>query len=104
MAVRIKLDAVFTPMPCNVKHFREKYNLTHNEIAKRLSVKPGSYGSIESGHSLPSKPVLDRMCKVFKCKSTELYEAHLVALIIAHYEVMVELDAKKKEAGQVDSE
>lgn len=102
MAARFRENPVFTPMPNHLADMREKYALTIAKIAQRAEVAKGSYATIESGHCLPSKPLLDRLCKLFRCKPLDLYAEPFVIVIEGHHEVMQILHERAKVLDEVE--
>lgn len=70
---KIRLSSKTTPLEVNIGGVRADKGWTMVATAKRLGIPPGTYGAYESGHSLPSKVMLDKMCKTFKCKPEDLY-------------------------------
>lgn len=50
----------------NLKLFREKQNLTQEEMAKKLNISKSHYVSVELGQVDPSFGLLERFSQVFE--------------------------------------
>ena len=49
-----------------LRHRRERLELTRAEAARRAHVNAATYGQIESGRLVPYAPQLKRICKVME--------------------------------------
>lgn len=78
-------ESKLTPVMCNLGKYRRKTKDDVAAAAKKLGLSIGTYSTIESGHSLPGKLVLDRICKLYKCIPLDLYEPEFVRTIEAWY-------------------
>ena len=70
---RVTHNPKTTPIPNNIKYLRESLNLTQNEVAQRLGIPLGSYGVIESGHSLPSRAIYVSLVSLLGCNDPDVY-------------------------------
>ena len=57
----------------NIKEYRQRNNLTQEELAKEVKVSRQSIISIEKGHYIPSLPLALKFSKLFNCPTDELF-------------------------------
>lgn len=72
----------YTVIDNNMSDVRVGLGMQMLSASERLNLAYGTYGSFESGHSLPSKPVLESICKLYKCLPTDLYDMKFLEYII----------------------
>jgi transcriptional regulator with XRE-family HTH domain len=56
-----------------IKFFRERANLTQNEVAESLSLSPQSVSKWERNESLPSTEYLPKLAKLYGCKIDDFF-------------------------------
>lgn len=56
-----------------LKEFREKKNLTQEDLAQKTSVSRQTIISIESGRYVPSLELALKFSKIFNCKVEDLF-------------------------------
>lgn len=78
---RVVKDPKTTAIPNNIGDLRSAHALTMKEVAEKVGIPLGSYGVIESGHSLPNRRILDTLCGVFQCDPSDLYDDYVVWVI-----------------------
>jgi len=57
----------------NIKEYRQRANLTQEELAQKVKVSRQSIISIEKGHYIPSLPLALRFSKLFNCPTDKLF-------------------------------
>ena len=60
-------------MKNNIKTLRSAFNLTQEDLAKRIEVSRQTINAIEKGKFDPSLPTAFRLAEVFRCKIEELF-------------------------------
>lgn len=60
-------------MKNNIKTLRSAFNLTQEDLAKRIEVSRQTINAIEKGKFDPSLPTAFRLAEVFSCKIEELF-------------------------------
>ena len=58
----------------NIKEYRQRANLTQEELAQEVSVSRQSIISIEKGHYIPSLTLALRFARLFNCPTDELFK------------------------------
>lgn len=58
----------------NIKEYRQRANLTQEELAQEVRVSRQSIISIEKGHYIPSLPLALRFARLFNCPTDELFK------------------------------
>ena len=58
----------------NIKKYRQRNNLTQEELAQEVKVSRQSIISIEKGHYIPSLPLALRFARLFNCPTDELFK------------------------------
>lgn len=66
-----EFNAVFSK---RLRYYLEKYDMTQNELAKRLSVGTTSVYNWVNGIKSPRMDKVDAMCSIFNCKRSDLME------------------------------
>lgn len=56
----------------NIKKYREKYNLTQDELGELLSVSGKTISSWEKGRSEPKIDMIEKMAREFHCTKAQL--------------------------------
>lgn len=56
----------------NLIEFRQKNNLTQDEIARQLNIPRSTYATYEQGHSRPGVEVLIQLSEIFKIPLAKL--------------------------------
>lgn len=59
-------------MRTSYRKLREENNLSINEVAKKLDLKPQTLRKIETFIRRPSLPILIKMSEIYKCSGEEL--------------------------------
>jgi len=57
----------------NIKKYRQRNNLTQEELAQEVRVSRQSIISIEKGHYIPSLPLALRFARLFNCPTDRLF-------------------------------
>lgn len=57
----------------NIKEYRQRVNLTQEELAHEVGVSRQSIISIEKGHYIPSLPLALKISKLFNCPTDQLF-------------------------------
>ncbi len=57
----------------NIKEYRQRNNLTQEELAQEVRVSRQSIISIEKGHYIPSLPLALRFTRLFNCPTDKLF-------------------------------
>lgn len=58
----------------NIKHIREKYNISQQNLAELLSVDRSTVAKWETGKALPTADKLPKLAQILKCNIDELFE------------------------------
>lgn len=66
-----EFNAVFSK---RLRYYLEKYDMTQNELAKRLGVGTTSVYNWCNGIKSPRMDKVDSMCSIFNCKRSDLME------------------------------
>lgn len=66
-----EFNAVFSK---RLRYYLEKYNMTQNQLAKRLGVGTTSVYNWCNGIKSPRMDKVDSMCSIFNCKRSDLME------------------------------
>jgi len=56
-----------------IKEYRQRANLTQEELAQKVNVSRQSIISIEKGHYIPSLPLALRFTRLFNCPTNKLF-------------------------------
>lgn len=59
----------------NIKEMREKHDMFQSDLAKLLNVDSTTVSSWERGRTEPSMEMVKRMCEVFHCNVSDLFES-----------------------------
>lgn len=60
-------------MKNNIKHFREKYNFTQDELAERLNVSRQTIISLEKERYNPSITLAFKLARLFNCQIEDIF-------------------------------
>lgn len=66
-----EFNAVFSK---RLRYFLDKYDMTQNELAKRLGVGTTSVYNWCNGIKSPRMDKVDKMCEIFNCRRSDLME------------------------------
>lgn len=58
----------------NLKRYLEEYEMSQNELARRLHVTPTSVSGWVAGSKTPRMDKVDKMCEIFFCRRKDLME------------------------------
>lgn len=68
----VKEVIIMSILNSNIKKYREKYNLTQDELGELLSVSGKTVSSWEKGRSEPKIDMIEKMAKAFHCTKAQL--------------------------------
>lgn len=60
----------------NIKHIREKHNISQQNLAELLSVDRSTIAKWETGKALPTADKLPKLAQILKCSIDELLSTH----------------------------
>lgn len=78
MVRKIKESPTYTPFINGMSNRRISLGLSMKHVAEKSKISYGSYGVVESGYSLASKELLDRICKTLKCSPLDVYDKEAI--------------------------
>lgn len=56
------------------REYRESLSLTQEQLAELLDLQPETVSRIETGNTFVSAKVLEKMCKIFQVKFSDLFD------------------------------
>lgn len=70
--MKISEEKLFIYLAANLKKFRERLDLTQDELAEKSDLSPSLIRQMETGRSFPRKSTIVAVCNALQCEASDL--------------------------------